>query len=182
MAQRASDGDQSNQSSGEHTVFLGLGSNLGDRAAHLRAALEALAPSVRVIRVSSVYETSPMYVEDQPSFYNLACSGQTRLPPATLLLELKQIERALGRAPGPRYGPRVVDLDLLLYDDLVLASDTLTLPHPRMLERAFVLVPLAEIAPERRLSVAGKTIAALAAALPTAGVRRIGPLFSDQGI
>ncbi len=175
MAQRASDGDQS---SGEHTIFLGLGSNLGDRAAHLRAALEALAPSVRVIRVSSIYETAPMHVENQPSFYNLACSGQTRLSPVALLHALKQIERALGRAPGPRYGPRVVDLDLLLYDDLVLASDALTLPHPRMLERAFVLAPLAEIAPERRHPVAEKTIAVLAAALPTAGARRIGPLFS----
>jgi 2-amino-4-hydroxy-6-hydroxymethyldihydropteridine diphosphokinase len=178
MAQRASDGEQGDQSSGEHTIFLGLGSNLGDRAAHLRAALEALAPSVRVIQVSSIYETAPMYVENQPSFYNLACSGQTRLSPLALLHELKQIERVLGRSPGPRYGPRVVDLDLLLYDDLVLASDALTLPHPRMLERAFVLVPLAEIAPERRHPVAGKTIAVLAAALPTAGVRRIGPLFS----
>jgi len=175
MAQRASDGDRN---SGEHAVFLGLGSNLGDRAAHLRAALEALAPLVRVIRVSSVYETAPMYVENQPSFYNLAGGGQTRLPPTDLLCELKQIERALGRAPGPRYGPRVVDLDLLLYDDLVLTSDALTLPHPRMLERAFVLAPLAEIAPELRHPVAGKTIATLAAALPTAGVRRIGPLFS----
>jgi 2-amino-4-hydroxy-6-hydroxymethyldihydropteridine diphosphokinase len=178
MAQEAHDGDHSDHGSGEHTVFLGLGSNLGDRAAHLRAALEALAPYVDVTWVSSIYETAPMYVEDQPSFYNLACGGQTRLPSAALLRELKQIERALGRAPGPRYGPRVVDLDLLLFDDLVLASDALTLPHPRMLERAFVLVPLAEIAPHQRHPVARKTIAALAAALPTAGVRRIGPLFS----
>ncbi len=175
MAQRASDGDHN---SGAHTVFLGLGSNLGDRAALLRAALEALAPFVRVMRVSSVCETAPMYVENQPSFYNLACRAQTRLPPVALLHELKQIERDLGRAPGPRYGPRVVDLDLLLYDDLVLASDALTLPHPRMLERAFVLAPLAEIAPELRHPVARKTIAVLAAALPTAGVRCIGPLFS----
>jgi 2-amino-4-hydroxy-6-hydroxymethyldihydropteridine diphosphokinase len=160
-----------------HTVYLGLGSNLGDRAANLRAALAALAPDVLVTAISAVYETVPMHVEDQPDFLNLVCAARTALAPHELLRRLKGIERALGRVPGPRYGPRAIDLDLLLYDDLVLDTAELTVPHPRMLDRAFVLVPLAEIAPSLRHPLAGETIAALAASLDASGVRRIGPLF-----
>ncbi len=160
-----------------HTVYLGLGSNLGDRAANLRAALAALAPDVRVTAVSSVYETAPLYLLDQPDFLNLACAGATALAPLALLHRLQAIERTLGRAPAPRYGPRVIDLDLLLYDRLTIATGELTAPHPRMLERAFVLVPLAEIAASVRHPIAGATFTELAATLDTAGVRRIGPLF-----
>jgi 2-amino-4-hydroxy-6-hydroxymethyldihydropteridine diphosphokinase len=180
MAQWPGDNDGDSGSHG-HAVYLGLGGNQGDRAAYLRAALEALAPDVRVTRVSSIYETAPLHMIDQPDFYNLVCGGWTELLPAALLHMLKRIERTLGRTPGPRYGPRVIDLDLLLYDDLTLDSGELTLPHPRMLERAFVLTPLAEIAPDLRHPTTGKTIAALAAAVPAAGVRRIGPLFSCSG-
>jgi len=164
---------------GVHVVYLGLGSNLGDRDAHLRAALAALAPYVRIDRVSSVYETAPLHVLDQPDFHNIACRGETRLAPLALLRAAKGIERALGRVPGPRYGPRIIDIDLLLYDEATLETPELTLPHPRMAERAFVLVPLAEIAPEARPPAPGRDIASLAAATARdGGVHQIGPLFN----
>ncbi len=161
-----------------HTVYLGLGSNLGDREANLRAAVAALAPDVRVSAVSAVYETAPLHVVDQPDFLNVACMGLTALAPLALLRRLKAIERELGRIPGPRYGPRAIDLDLLLYDDLMLDTPELAVPHPRMLERGFVLVPLAEIAPTLRHPSAGVSVATLAASVQTTGVRRIGPLLS----
>jgi 2-amino-4-hydroxy-6-hydroxymethyldihydropteridine diphosphokinase len=157
-------------------VYLGLGSNLGDRDAHLRAAISKLAEFVQVERVSSVYETEPLLVEDQPLFHNLACMGQSTLDPFSLLHALKRIESDLGRVPGRRYGPRVIDIDILLFDDLVLTTPELTIPHPGMLERAFVLIPLAEIAPSQRYPVAGRTIAELALGLDKSGVRLQGAL------
>ena len=144
-----------------HRVFLGLGSNIGDRDAHLAAALEALATVVTVERVSSVYDTAPMHYTSQPRFHNLVCEGETALAPIALLRSVKEIERRLGRTQGPRYGPRVIDIDLLFYDQLVLQSDALTLPHPRLPERAFVLAPLAEIAPMLTHPVLGDTMAVL---------------------
>src|SRR5262245_436134 len=98
-----------------HTVYLGLGSNLSDRDTNLRAALDRLGDYVEVRRVSSVYETKPLLVEDQPLFHNLACAGKTALEPFPLLHALKRIERDLGRVPGPRYGPRLIDIDILLF-------------------------------------------------------------------
>jgi 2-amino-4-hydroxy-6-hydroxymethyldihydropteridine diphosphokinase len=159
-----------------HNVYLGLGSNLGDRDAHLRAAISKLAEFLHVERVSSVYETEPLLVEDQPLFHNIACAGQTSLDPFTLLRALKRLEGDLGRVPGPRYGPRVIDIDILLLDDLVLTTPELTIPHAAMLERAFALVPLAEIAPSQRHPVAGRTIAELALGLDASSVRRQGVL------
>ena len=132
----------------ESIVYLALGSNLGDRRAHLAAAAARLAPSVIVERVSSLYETEPAYLLDQPRFLNAALRGRTTLEPAALLALLKRIERELGREAGVRFGPRVIDLDILLYGDRSIASEALTIPHPRMAERPFVLVPLAEIAPD----------------------------------
>jgi 2-amino-4-hydroxy-6-hydroxymethyldihydropteridine diphosphokinase len=157
-------------------VYLGLGSNLGDRDANLRAAISKLAEFLHVERVSSVYETEPLLVEDQPLFHNLVCAGQTPLDPFSLLRALKRIESDLGRVSGPRYGPRVIDIDILLFDDLVQTTPELTIPHPAMLERAFVLIPLAEIAPYQRHPVAGRTIEELARSLDASGVRRQGVL------
>jgi 2-amino-4-hydroxy-6-hydroxymethyldihydropteridine diphosphokinase len=130
------------------TVYLALGSNLGDRRAHLAAAVERLREHVAVETISSLYETEPAYVEDQPRFLNAALRGQTALSPSELLAFVKQVERELGRVAGERFGPRVADIDLLLYDGAAIDTPELTLPHPRMAERPFVLVPMAELAPD----------------------------------
>ena len=161
---------------GWHGIYLALGSNLGERDANLRAALTALQPQVQIDRVSSVYDTAPMHVLDQPRFHNIVCSGRTRLDPFALLALAKRIERELGRTAGPRFGPRILDIDVLLYDDQVIATPELTVPHPRMAERAFVLVPLAEIAPDLRPPTFAAAIATLAAALPNMDVQRLGAL------
>ena len=158
------------------TVCLALGSNLGDRLANLEAAIARLAPAVEVAARSAVYETAPMYVTDQPAFLNMAVRGETALAPEALLAHLKAIEAELGRrSGGVRFGPREVDLDILLYGDVVLATPALELPHPRMAERAFVLRPLADVAAEVRHPVLGRTIAELLAEAPGADtVVRVG--------
>ncbi|MBC8076565.1 MAG: 2-amino-4-hydroxy-6-hydroxymethyldihydropteridine diphosphokinase [Chloroflexales bacterium] len=130
------------------TVYIAFGGNVGDREGNLRAALALLQQHVQIEAVSSLYETEPAYVLDQPRFLNGVLRGSTALVPLDLLHALKQIEAAVGRLPGPRNGPRPVDLDILHYGDLALDTPELTIPHPRMAERPFVLVPLAEIAPE----------------------------------
>lgn len=163
---------------GEHVVYLGLGSNLGDRDALLRVALTALAEVARITLVSSVWDTAPMLVEDQPRFHNIVVQALTPLDPLPLLHEIKRIERALGREVGPRYGPRLIDIDILLYDDLTLTSPELTIPHERLAERAFALEPLAEIAPDVRHPVLGLDARTLAAQTRASDVRRLGPLLS----
>ena len=130
------------------TVYIALGSNLGDRRANLIEAISQLRQHVHVEQTSSIYETEPAYKTDQPRFYNMVLRGTTTLAPHELLRFLKRIERRLGRAYTVRYGPRPIDLDILLYDDLQLEDPELTIPHPRIAERAFVLQPLAEIAPD----------------------------------
>jgi 2-amino-4-hydroxy-6-hydroxymethyldihydropteridine diphosphokinase len=130
------------------TAYVGLGSNLGDRVATLREAVRRLAGLGRLAAVSSLYETAPVGYLEQPLFLNAAVALETELTPVALLHELLQIERDLGRVRTFRNAPRTLDLDLLLMDGMVLESADLTLPHPRLSERAFVLVPLAEIAPE----------------------------------
>ena len=132
-------------------AYVGLGANLGDRAATLRRAIDLLAerPAIDVVGVSSFRETDPVGYLDQPRFLNAAVVVETSLTPSALLAALLDVERELGRVrEGPRYGPRTVDLDLLLMDDLVLDEPGLELPHPRLHERGFALEPLAELDPE----------------------------------
>lgn len=143
------------------TVFLALGSNLGDRGRNLRRALAGLEPDIHVEAVSHCYETEPAYVLDQPRFYNLAARAVTDLTPVAVLRRLKSLEAQLGRAPGHRYGPRLVDLDLLLYNDLTLHTQELEVPHPRLHERAFVLVPLEEVGAAAVHPGLGQTVAEL---------------------
>ena len=158
------------------TAYLGLGSNLGDRAGYLRQALSRLAEIVAVEAVSSLYETEPWGLREQPAFLNAACQVRTALAPIDLLHELQRIERTLGRERLQHWGPRTVDLDILFYDDLMLETPELIIPHRLLAERAFVLVPLTEIAPALRHPRLGKTVAELLAALPgQEGVRWWGP-------
>jgi 2-amino-4-hydroxy-6-hydroxymethyldihydropteridine diphosphokinase len=164
-----------------HAVYLGLGSNLGDRDDYLRRALEALQTVLTLDRISSVYDTAPMLVENQRRFHNLACAGRTALDPFALLRATQGIETQLGRNTGLRYGPRVIDIDLLFYDSLVMTSPQLTLPHPGLAERGFVLLPLYEIAPRKRHPVLRTRVAELAAALPSVDVRPLGPLSRANG-
>lgn len=131
------------------TVYLGLGSNLGDRLALLRAAVAELGGLGRVEATSSVYETEPWGDPDQPAYLNACCRLETALSPQALHAAAKQIERKLGRQPSTRrWGPRPIDIDLLVYDARVVQTPELQIPHPRLNERAFVLVPLAELAAE----------------------------------
>lgn len=140
-------------------AYLGLGTNLGDREANLREALRRLAQVIDSIAVSSVYRSEPVGVRDQPDFWNLAVRGATDLSPAALLSETRRIERELGRErPFPK-APRVIDIDLLLYDDVVLSAPELELPHPRLLERGFVLRPLVELDPALRHPRTGDRLA-----------------------
>ena len=127
-------------------IYLALGTNLGDRPANLRAALKALAPEVKVLSESKIYETPPWGYENQPAFLNMAIKAETSMEPQALLAYLKNLEADLGRAKTFRNGPRRIDLDILFYDFLVLDTPPLTIPHPHLQERAFVLVPLNDIA------------------------------------
>ncbi len=158
-------------------VHLGLGTNLGDRPANLRAAVGALADFAIVEAISGVWETAPLYVTDQPAFLNMALRVTTALAPMDLLCRIKTVESELGRVESIRFGPRLIDIDILTYGDVMMDDDRLTLPHPRLGERRFALAPLAEIAAGLRHPVAGHTVAAMLAALPDIGdIRPLGPL------
>jgi 2-amino-4-hydroxy-6-hydroxymethyldihydropteridine diphosphokinase len=140
------------------TVYLGLGSNLADRAQNIYAALQRLKAKAQLDRISSLYETEPVGLADQPWFLNLACGGDTDLSPQALLRLAKTIEREMGRKKGLRFGPRMIDIDILFYDDLVISTPELEIPHPRLHERGFTLIPLDEIAPDLVHPLLGMTI------------------------
>jgi 2-amino-4-hydroxy-6-hydroxymethyldihydropteridine diphosphokinase len=155
------------------TAYVALGGNLGDRAAHLAAAVAALAclPGTRLTAVSATYETAPVGPAGQQNYFNAVAALVTSLSPLALLDHLLAIEQAQGRVRRERWGPRTLDLDLLLHGGTVLDDPRLTLPHPRMLERAFVLAPLADLAPG--LILAGRPVSAHLAALNLDGIVRL---------
>jgi len=156
-----------------NVAFLGIGSNLGDRRAHLADALRQLGadPTVRIAQGSSVYETKPVGKTDQPDFLNMVVKINTTLPPFALLTTCLAIEARLGRERRERWGPRTIDLDVLIYGGKKLNDERLVLPHPRMHERSFVMVPLAEIAPHA--VVRGRTAREIAADLGGAGLHAV---------
>jgi 2-amino-4-hydroxy-6-hydroxymethyldihydropteridine diphosphokinase len=148
-----------------HTVYLSLGSNLGDRTAHIEQALARLAEEgVHIVKRSSFYETEPVEFLDQGWFLNIAVKAETEFTPPELLRVILQVEQELGRKRTVRSGPRTIDIDILLFDENVERADELEIPHPRMRERRFVLVPMAEIAPELRHPELSLTMSELLAA------------------
>jgi 2-amino-4-hydroxy-6-hydroxymethyldihydropteridine diphosphokinase len=157
------------------TAYIALGSNLGNRAEALSSAVGHLRSLGRVVALSSLYETEPVGYHDQPAFVNAVVALETQLEPLPLLRGLLAIERELGRdrSQGPLKGPRTLDLDLLLMGDWIVASEELSLPHPALAQRRFVLAPLAEIAPELRHPESNQTMAHLLALLPDEGENRI---------
>ena len=159
------------------TGFLGLGTNIGDRKNNLTRALTSLndRPDLTILRTSRIYETEPWGVVDQPKFLNMVTEVATSISPRELLERVKKLETDMGREAGPRFGPRLIDIDILLLEDQVVDEPDLQIPHARLHERAFVLVPLAEIAPELIHPILSTTIAGLAEKV--VGLESINPLI-----
>ena len=158
-------------------IYLALGSNLGDRMGNLASAVEHLSQKVNIKKVSTVYETEPVYYKEQPLYLNAVLSAVTELEPSDLLRFVKSIESDLGRQPSFRNAPRTIDIDILFYGDQVAETAELIIPHPRIAERAFVLVPLAEIAPGLVHPVLQKRVSELLAMVKGVdGVRKFGKL------
>jgi 2-amino-4-hydroxy-6-hydroxymethyldihydropteridine diphosphokinase len=158
-------------------VYLSLGSNMGDRAANIARAVDLLRQrGMHILRQSSLYETEPVDFLDQDWFLNCVVEVKTELMPDRLIEVLREVEQSLGRERRIPKGPRIIDIDILLYGDRLVRSAELKIPHPRMTERRFVLVPLAEVAPDLRHPVFKRTIAELLALTPDQSeVRRYDP-------
>ena len=155
------------------TAYIGLGANLGDRETNIEQALSELARlDCRLLKVSSIYETAPVGFSDQPDFLNAVAEIETDLEPRELLAALDTIERRIGREETFKWGPRIIDLDILLYGDQILSEDNLEIPHPEMQHRAFVLIPLAEIAPEVKHPVSGLIAREMSDEISAEGIRR----------
>lgn len=156
------------------TVYLSLGSNIGDRAGHLRHAIAQLNEAgIRVLRVSPAYETEPVDYTDQRWFLNLVVEAETDVFPRQLLARTARIERSLGRVRATPKGPRTIDIDILLYGQVRMRTSELEIPHPRMAERRFVLAPLADLAPDLRHPASGRAIRELLEKLAGQRVRRV---------
>ena len=162
----------------EHVVYLALGTNLGDRLSNLKQAIAALTPQLEVKAKSQVYETPPWGFEDQPKFLNQVIKARTYLDPEPLLKHLKRLEVALGRKESFLNGPRLIDIDILFYDDLVMQTPLLVIPHPRLHERGFVLLPLMDIAPGLVHPVYQKSVREMAALCDAQGIEKFVPSHS----
>ena len=154
----------------KHKIFLGLGSNDDDRLGYLEAAIASLSLAVEVLRRSAIYETAPWGYQDQADFLNMVIEAETELAPQELLKELKAIETKVGRKPTFRNGPRQIDIDILLYGNETISLLGVTIPNPRLQERAFVIVPLADLAAQLRLPGQKQTVSELLQKLDTSGV------------
>jgi 2-amino-4-hydroxy-6-hydroxymethyldihydropteridine diphosphokinase len=157
----------------KHAVYLSLGTNLGNRLVNLKHALERLKEFCKVVASSSVYETDPWGYKDQPIFYNQVVKIETVLEPIQLLQAIKKIELVMGRIPTFKYGPRLIDIDILLYDKLVMNSPELKIPHPQLKSRAFVLSPLEEIAPDLVIPGEKVDIETLNQEVGSSGIRKV---------
>jgi 2-amino-4-hydroxy-6-hydroxymethyldihydropteridine diphosphokinase len=156
----------------EITVYLGLGSNLGDRHRSIRKAIELLSDKIHMEQISSIYETDPVGYDHQSRFLNAVCKARTSLEPSEVLSLSKEIESTLGREATFRNGPRTIDIDILFYDDQVINTPQLTVPHPRLEERPFALVPLAELAPDLVHPTSRKSITELMSEMTLDGIER----------
>jgi 2-amino-4-hydroxy-6-hydroxymethyldihydropteridine diphosphokinase len=155
----------------DHTLYLALGSNIDDRLANLKQAISSLSPQLEVKKKSRIYETPPWGYTDQAMFLNQVLMAKTYLEPEPLLRHLKRLEIALGRKATFRNGPRLIDIDILFYDDLVLETPALTIPHPHLHERGFVLLPMMDIAPDLMHPVKKKRIREMVAFCDLGGIR-----------
>ncbi|MES2971762.1 MAG: 2-amino-4-hydroxy-6-hydroxymethyldihydropteridine diphosphokinase [Patescibacteria group bacterium] len=153
-----------------HKVYLGIGSNMGNRYEYLQKMVEKLKEFVIITEYSQIYEAPPWGVKQQPSYLNACIGGETELEPDTLLKAAQKIEEDLGREKTFRWGPHVADIDILFYDNLVLESPYLTIPHPGLPERAFTLFPLADIAGDFKHPKLKKTVKELRDSIPSEGV------------
>jgi 2-amino-4-hydroxy-6-hydroxymethyldihydropteridine diphosphokinase len=154
-------------------VILALGSNLGDRFENLQQALKDISLRVSIIKISSVYETPPWGYSDQPVFFNQVLSGNTSLNPVELLTFVKNIENSMGRVKNFQNGPRLIDIDILLFGEKIIDSEKLVIPHPRMLERGFVMLPLAEIEPELIIPGTNKKVLELLQNVDKTGIQKL---------